>query len=54
MKRLNVIQVECNTCGYTYNSLEYNECPVCEKMHILSKDFLVTTDDDIESEQYIT
>ena len=54
MKKINIEPIECNTCGYEYNSIEYNECPMCKQMHILSKDFLITTDDNIEPEEYNT
>jgi len=55
MKRLEVIEKQCNICGHIYNQNEYNNCPVCERMHELSKDFLITTDEDdnnISPDQY--
>lgn len=46
--RSEVQERTCRLCGHTYNSIEYNTCPVCEEMKELSKDFLITTDDDID------
>lgn len=43
--RLAVIVKICNICECQYNLNEFDECPVCQQMRELSKDFLNTTDD---------
>lgn len=52
MKRLKIVIIQCHTCGFEYDADEHTDCPQCERMHILSKDFLKSTDDseDIDTE----
>jgi len=45
-KRPEVIEKSCSICGHIYNLNEYDNCPICDEMHELSKDFLIITDED--------
>ncbi len=50
-----VIEKQCTNCGHIYNLNEYDNCPICDRIHELSKDFLITTDEDdnnISPDQY--
>ncbi len=50
-----VKEITCQICYHTYNMIEYDTCPMCQHMHELSKEFLITTDDDIDpTENYNT
>jgi hypothetical protein len=42
----NIQERECKICYNVYNMIEFDTCPMCEEMHELSKEFLMTTDDE--------